>query len=69
MNNWLRTALVGAATETIPKSSGRRRRRKAVPWWTKECGEMVRSRDRSFRVLKMTHNAQHLSGKVFTSEQ
>ena len=29
MNNWVRTALVGAATEAVPKSSGRRR--KAVP--------------------------------------
>ncbi|KAK6303647.1 hypothetical protein J4Q44_G00261010 [Coregonus suidteri] len=39
MNNWVRTALVGAATEAIPKSSGRRRR-KAVPWWMEECGAM-----------------------------
>ena len=29
MNNWVRTALVGAATEAIPKSS--HRRRKEVP--------------------------------------
>ena len=59
MNNWVRTALVGAATEAIPKSSGRRRR-KAVPWWTEECGAAVRSRNRAFRVLKRAHNFQHL---------
>jgi hypothetical protein len=61
MNNCLRTALVGAATEVILRSSGKRRRRKAVPWWTEECGEMVRSRNREFRVLKRTHNFKYLS--------
>ncbi|KAK6319346.1 hypothetical protein J4Q44_G00105570 [Coregonus suidteri] len=59
MNNWVRTALVGAATEAIPKSSGRRRR-KAVPWWMEECGAMVRIRNRAFTVLKRTINFQHL---------
>jgi hypothetical protein len=59
MNNWVRTALVGAATKAIPKSSGRRRR-KAVPWWTEECGAMLRSRNGAFRVLKRMCNFQHL---------
>ena len=59
MNNWVRAALVGAATEAIPKSSGRWRR-KAVPWWMEECGTMVWSRNRAFRVLKRMHNYQHL---------
>jgi hypothetical protein len=34
MNNWVRTAFVGAATEAIPNSSGRRR--KVVQWWMEE---------------------------------
>ena len=48
MNNWVR-----AATEAIPKSSGRRR--KVDPWWMEECGAMVRSRIRAVGVLKRTH--------------
>jgi len=47
------------ADETIPKSSGIRRR-KAVPWWTQECTEVIKVRNRVFRVLRCTHNFEHL---------
>lgn len=49
----------GVVNETLPKSSGKRRR-KAVPWWTEECREFVRGRNRAFRQLSRTHNYEHL---------
>lgn len=35
-------------------------RRKAVPWWTEDCSKAVKTRNKAFRILKNTHNFQHL---------
>lgn len=35
-------------------------KRKAVPCWDDKCGDAVKNRNRAFRVLKWTHNYQHL---------
>ncbi|KAI2660328.1 putative RNA-directed DNA polymerase from transposon BS [Labeo rohita] len=49
----------GVADETIPKSSGKRGR-KSVPWWTGECRRVIKDRNRTFRLLRRTHNFEHL---------
>lgn len=35
-------------------------RRKAVPWSTEDCSKAVKTRNKAFRILKNTHNFQHL---------
>ncbi len=48
-----------AADNSIPKISNRKER-KLVPWWTEECQQAVRNRNKAFRLVKRTHNMQHL---------
>lgn len=55
----VRQSIYVAAEATIPKRSGKSKR-KAVPWWNDKCEEAVKNRNRSFRILKRTHNFQHL---------
>lgn len=55
----VREGILMAAELAIPKSSGSLKRR-AVPWWDEKCSEAVKNRNRAFRVLKRTHNYQHM---------
>ncbi|KAJ8007976.1 hypothetical protein DPEC_G00099930 [Dallia pectoralis] len=57
----VRAALVGAATETIPKSTGKRKR-KAVPWWSEECSVAVRSLGRVTPVGEVWGMIKRISG-------
>jgi len=47
------------AAGSIPKSK-QRRNKKLVPWWTEECRQAVKKRNRAFKLVKNTHNMQHL---------
>ncbi len=47
-----------AAENSIPKISNRKER-KLVPWWTEECQQAVRTRNKAFRLVKRTHNIQY----------
>lgn len=58
INNQMTTAIIMAAEGSIPRSKNRGNR-KLVPWWTEECRQAVRNRNRAFRQVK-THNMQHL---------
>ena len=42
-----------ATAAAVPRSQGRGRR-KIVPWWTKECTEAIQTRNKAFRVLRIT---------------
>lgn len=57
--NKLSEGIKRAALVSIPKSKGRSKR-KAVPWWDNKCKEAVVNRNRAFRLLKRTHNYQHM---------
>ena len=48
-----------AASEAIPKSKSGTCS-KIAPWWTLECKEAIKSRNRAFRTLKKTHDFQNL---------
>lgn len=51
--------ILEAALESIPKSKGKMTR-KAVPWWTEKCSKVVKDRNKAFKLLKRTHNYNHL---------
>ena len=51
--------IIYAASEAIPKSKPGMRS-KIAPWWTLECKEAIKSRNRAFRILKKTHNFPNL---------
>lgn len=48
-----------AADGSIP-SRKNRMNKKLVPWWTEECRQAVRNRNRAFRQVKRTHNMRYL---------
>lgn len=51
--------VIMAAESSIPKSRNRMERR-LVPWWTEECHQAVRNRNKAFKLVKKTHNLQHM---------
>lgn len=53
------TSIVAAAREAIPKLEPRLLNR-ILPWWSKECKDAVKERNRAFRSLKKFHNFQSL---------
>lgn len=55
----IRSSIIAAADATIPKSKPKWLN-KIVPWWSRECKEAVKERNKTFRLLKRTHNFQHL---------
>ncbi len=55
----MKTVLLKAANESIPKSNGQMKR-KMVPWWTEECSAVVKERNKALRILRRTHNFQNL---------
>lgn len=59
MDSKLKQGLILAAIESIPKSKGRTGQ-KVVPWWDDECKEAVKNRNKAFKLVKRTHNFQHL---------
>ena len=58
LNDQITSIIIAAAEKSIPKSKGRSER-KLVPWWTEECRQAVRQRNRALRLLKRTHNMQN----------
>lgn len=59
MNNQLTQTIMEAAQESIPKSKGRNCR-PLVPWWTNECQQAVKGRNKALRLFKRTLSTQHL---------
>jgi len=55
----IRSSIIAAANATIPKSKPKLLN-KIVPWWSRECKEDIKERNKAFRLLKRTHNFQHL---------
>jgi len=55
----IRSSIIAAANATIPKSKPKLLN-KIVPWWSRECKEAIKERNKAFRLLKRTHNFQHL---------
>ena len=58
-NEMVSSAIYEAAIGSIPRSKGKMRR-KAVPWWTEQCSDAVKKRNKAFRDLKRTHSFQNL---------
>ena len=59
LNDEVSSGMYEAATESVPRSKGKMRR-KTVPWWTEQCSNAVKDRNKAFRTLKRTHNFQNL---------
>lgn len=59
LNTTVTDILCSSAEEVIGKSSGRRVR-KMVPWWSDDCKEAVRSRNKAFKVLKSSHTFNNM---------
>lgn len=51
--------ILSAAVSTIPRTKPRELG-KIVPWWNNECRQVVKGRNKAFKVLKRTHNFQDL---------
>ena len=51
--------IIQSAEETIPKSTGSRRK-KNVLWWDENCRKAVKSRNKAFRQLKKHHSIETL---------
>lgn len=48
-------AVVEAANQAIKKKEGKRKK-KIVPWWTKDCDKMIKDRNKAFKNLKKNHS-------------
>uniref|UniRef100_A0A8C2BUC3 Reverse transcriptase domain-containing protein n=1 Tax=Cyprinus carpio TaxID=7962 RepID=A0A8C2BUC3_CYPCA len=59
LNSKITNVLCEAAEEVIGKSSGMRKR-KMVPWWSDECKEAVKFRNKAFRNVKSNHSYTNL---------
>lgn len=59
LDSILKQGIVSAALESIPKSKGRTKKR-VIPWWDDNCKEAVRNRNKAFKLVKRTHNFQHM---------
>jgi len=56
----IRSSIIAVADATIPKSKPKCLN-KIVPWWSRECTEVVIERNKAFRLVKRTHDFQHLT--------
>lgn len=59
LNKEICKSIVEAAKRSIPRSRGNKKK-KLVPWWTTECTEGVKARNKSFKVLKKILSYQNL---------
>lgn len=57
VNDVVRGATVGAGRQVTPIGT-QARMRKAVPWWTEQCRDAVKSMNGPFRMLKRLYNYQ-----------
>ena len=51
--------LLDSADECIPKTSSQPRRT-PVPWWTKECGDAIRARERAYKMFDRNSTIENL---------
>lgn len=54
VNNDICNAILISASQSIPRKGGRKKK-KIVPWWTKECDKVIKSRNKAFKILKKNH--------------
>ena len=59
LNESVCQAILEAAKQSMQKKGGKHRK-KIVPWWTKECDEAIKARNKAFKVLKKNNNFQNL---------
>lgn len=59
LNSIITRILCDSAEEVIGRSSGRQGR-KMVPWWSDECTNAIRIRNKAFKVLKASHTYHNL---------
>lgn len=58
-NSGLSGIMSAAASSSIPKK-GKGLQKKMVPWWSKECDEVIRRRNKAFRVLRKFPTPENL---------
>ena len=51
--------LLNSADGCVPKTSGQPRRT-PVPWWTKECGDAIRARERAYKKFDRRSTTENL---------
>lgn len=59
-NNKLVSIIIQAAEASIPKSVGRGSK-KSVPWWTEECSEAIKERNKAFKQVRRNFTLQYLN--------
>ncbi len=59
INSKIRQGIILAAACSIPKTTGRMKK-KRVPWWDDKCKQAIKSRKKAFKLVKRSHNFQHL---------
>ena len=59
MNRRLSMVIIAAASQSIPKNMSQRGKT-AVPWWNNKCTEVVKERNRAFKMLRKTLNMDTL---------
>lgn len=59
LNNIIINIIYESAEETIGKTSGAKKR-KMVPWWSDECREAVKNRNKAFKIVKSNHSFDNL---------
>ncbi|KAL2092977.1 hypothetical protein ACEWY4_010289 [Coilia grayii] len=59
LNSVITNIICDTAEETIGKSTGNRQK-KMVPWWTNECKEAVKARNKAFKKIKSNHSFDNL---------
>lgn len=59
MNFSVCETILGATTQAIQRKGGKHKK-KVVPWWTKECTNVIKSQNKAFKDLKRNHELQNL---------
>lgn len=59
LNKMIINTIYESAEETIGKTSGAKKK-KMVPWWSDECREAVKNRNKALKIVKSNHSFDHL---------
>ncbi|XP_041912697.1 uncharacterized protein LOC121677772 [Alosa sapidissima] len=59
LNSTITNILCESAEEVLGKSSGMRKRR-MVPWWSDDCKEAIKARNKAFKIVKSNHSYTNL---------
>jgi hypothetical protein len=59
LNKIFCSSIIEAVQQSVPKKGGIHKK-KIIPWWTIECDQAIKSRNKAFKILKRNQNFQNL---------